>query len=295
MAIKEGKEYYTAAQAKKILGITDGMLYNYIDNGALERIIPPGKKQGIYKRSEVDQLARELQTFIVTRKTKPTKFMRVTTREEMIECQEISQALFGVGRTTVDERMKLLEKNPITYHLLRNEDQIIGYVALMPLKPRRLEKVLKQTIPVTIEPEDIEELKEGSTIDLYLHAIGIRPGFTLAEKHTYGSRLVAELISQIIELGKQGITIGTIAARSNMPDGIRLMRHAGFTEIEPLTPERRTFIIEVKESGIPFAKHYKDSLKQWQEAHKTDSRDNKRQRTNTHSNGQTTTKNVLKS
>ncbi len=288
MAIKEGKEYYTAAQTKQILGITDGMLYNYIDNGALERIIPPGKKQGVYKRGEVDQLARELQSFIIHRKTKPTKFMRVTTRQEMVECQEISQALFGVGRTTVDERMKLLEKNPITYHLLKNEDQIIGYAAMMPLKPGRLEKVLKQTIPVSIEAEDIEEPREGSSIDLYLHAIGIRPGFSTVEKHTYGSRLVAELITQIVELGKQGITIGTIAARSNMPDGIRLMKHAGFTEIEPLTPERRTFVIEVKESGIPFAKQYKDALRQWQEAHKTDSRDHKRQRTTTHNSKQPT-------
>lgn len=269
MAIKEGKEYYTAAQTKQILGITDGMLYNYIDNGALERIIPPGKKQGVYKRSEVDQLARELQSFIIHRKTKPTEFMKVTTREEMIECQEISQALFGVGRATVDDRMKLLEKNPITYHLLRDKDQIIGYAAMMPLKPGKLEKVLKQTIPVSIDPEDIEDFEEGSTIDLYLHAIGVRPGFTTAEKHTYGARLVAGVITQIIELGEQGITIGTIAARSNMPDGVRLMKHAGFTEVEPLTPERRTFVIEVGESGIPFAKHYKKALKQWQTKHRT--------------------------
>jgi len=273
MAIKESKEYYTAAQTKEILGINDNKLYTYTGNGSLKRIIPPGKKQAVYKRREVDKLARELQAFMIHRGTKPTEFMRVTTREEMVECQEISQALFGVGRATVDERMKLLEKNPITYHILKNQDQVIGYVAMMPLKPNRLEKILKQTIPVTIESEDIESFKEGNHIDLYLHAIGIRPGFTTAEKHAYGARLVAELVTQIIELGRQGITIGTIAARSNMPDGVRLMKHAGFTEIEPLTPERRTFIIEVKESGIPFAKQYKDALRQSQtvtnKAHKS--------------------------
>ncbi len=260
MAIKESKEYYTAAQVKRILGVTDGMLYNYIDNGALERIIPPGKKQGVYKRIEVDKLAREMQTFIIHRKTKPTKYTKVTSREEMAECMEISQALFGVGRETVDERMKILKKNSDAYHMLRNEDQIIGYSAVMPLKPGKLEKVLKQTIPVKISAEDIEDFKQGSTIDLYLHAMGIRPGFTTAEKHTYGSRLVAGLIEQIIDLGKQGITIGTIAARSNMPDGIRIMKHVGFTEIEPLTPERRTFVIDVKESGIPFVRQYKTAL-----------------------------------
>jgi len=64
----------------------------------------------------------------------------------------------------------------------------------------------------------------------------------------------------IIDMGKKGISIDTIAARSNMPDGIRLMKHAGFTEIGPLTPERRTFIINVQESGIPFIQQYKRVL-----------------------------------
>ena len=58
MAIKESKEYYTAAQTKEILGINDNKLYTYTGNGSLKRIIPPGKKQAVYKRREVDKLAR---------------------------------------------------------------------------------------------------------------------------------------------------------------------------------------------------------------------------------------------
>lgn len=68
---RELTDFYTAARTKEILGITDGMLYNYVNNGTLERIIPPGKKQGVYRKNEVDQLARELQAFIIHRKTKP--------------------------------------------------------------------------------------------------------------------------------------------------------------------------------------------------------------------------------
>ena len=52
-----------------------------------------------------------------------------------------------------------------------------------------------------------------------------------------------------------------------MPDGIRIMKGIGFTEIEPLTPERRTFIINIKESGIPFVLKYKQALKEYQENH----------------------------
>jgi len=39
--------------------------------------------------------------------------------------------------------MRLLEKNPITYHMLRYEEHIIGYVAIMLLKPGKLEKILR--------------------------------------------------------------------------------------------------------------------------------------------------------
>ena len=270
MALKESKDYYTAAQAKNILGINDSMLYNYVDNGALERIIPPGKKQGVYRRGEVDKLARELQTFIIQRKRKSTKFIQVRTEEEMRACQEISQELFGVGRTTVSERMKIVKKNADTYHMLRDEDtqQIIGYTAIMPLKEGRLEKVLTQEIPVTIDVEDIETFDEPKNIDLYLHAMGVKAGLSAVEKHTYGARLVSGVMELILDMGKKGIKIGTIAARSNMPDGVRLMKHFGFTEIAPLTPERRTFIINVKESGIPFVMQYKEALKRWQEEQK---------------------------
>jgi hypothetical protein len=234
---------------------------------SLTRIIPPGKKQEVYRKNEVDQLARELQAFIIHRKNKATKFMRVTTEEEMKECMEISQALFGVGRETVKERMKIVERNPDAYHLIRDEDQIIGYVAMMPLKAGKLEKVLRQTIPVKIDPADIESFSQPTTVDLYLHAIGVKLGFSLTEKHTYGAKLVSGLMSVIVEMGSKGIEVGTIAARSNMPDGIRLMKHAGFTEVEPLTPKRRTFIIDVKESGIPFILQYKKAYSDWKEKH----------------------------
>lgn len=135
-----------------------------------------------------------------------------------------------------------------------------GYLAVMPLKIGRLEKVLSQTIPVKIDADDIEDYSNSKKIDLYLHAIGIRPGFSTTEKHTYGARLVNGLVEIAVSMGNRGIEIETIAARSNMPDGVRLMKHAGFTEIEPLTPERRTFVINVRESAIPFILQYKKAF-----------------------------------
>src|SRR6266516_3319452 len=254
--------YYTAAEAMKVLGVTDGMFYNFIRNKDLEGTKLPGRKQNLYKKEDVDRMARELQAFIIQRKAhKATKFVKITTREEMREAMEISHALFGVGLDVLNERMELLAKNPDTYYVLKAEDDmIVGYTSIMPLKSGNLEKALGLTLQVKVEIDDIAEFEYGSHIDLYLTAIGVRPGFSTAEKHAYGAKLLSGLIEAIIDLGKRGVIIDSIAARSHTGDGIRLMRHAGFTEIPSLTPERRTFIIKVEESGIPFVMHYKNAL-----------------------------------
>jgi hypothetical protein len=263
MALKEVENYYTVAQARKVLGVNNDTLYSYVENGALKRIVPPGKKQGLYRRHEVDQLARELRAFVAQRTTLSTQCTRVTTREEMSECMEISQTFFGVGIGVLDECTQLLE-TPYVCYALKANDQIIGFTGLMPLKPGKLNGVLAQPLPLKVSPEDMETFGTGSkTIDIYIDVMAVKPEFTLGEKRTYGSRLIAKLVEIIVEYGKNGITINTIAARSNTADGIRLLRHTGFAEIERTTPERRTFIINVKESGMPFVEQYKEAFAEW--------------------------------
>jgi hypothetical protein len=263
-----GEPYYSAQKAQEELDMTYSGLRNQVIAGNIKSEIPKGRRQAYYRGKDVDQLARELKIYTIQRKEKKVKFARVTSEKEMNECLNISKALFGAERGDITKHMRILEKNPETYYMLRDEDQILGYTAIWPIKPGKLNNLLAQTIPVKISSEDIETFEDGKNIDIYVNVIGIRPGFTKREKILHGSRLTAGLIGVITSLGDRGIFIGTIGARSNMSDGIRLMKDIGFTEIEPLTPERRTFIINVKESGIPFAMKYKEKLHTWREEHR---------------------------
>lgn len=274
--VSDKQQSYTSAQVREKLGISSSTLKNLVDRGLIERVIMPGYKQGHYTKDSVDQYYEQKKLFTTkylseeeidhsTDNEEPTVEMtEVRTREEMEQCMEISQALFGVGMDVIDERMRIVEKNSSTYFMLKKDDEAIGYFSLMPLRIGKLDDLLKQTLPVRTNIEDIEEFKPGVQVDLYLTAIGVKPGF---DKLKYGSRLLGRMMDLILDLGRQGIEIITIAARSNMPDGVRLMKHAGFTEIEPATPERRTFIINVKESGIPFMRRYKRALAEWQQEH----------------------------
>lgn len=262
-----GEAYYTAQKAQEILDMTYSGLKYQVSIGNIKAEVPKGRRQSYYRAQDVEQIARDLKAFSLYRKNKPTQFTRVKTIEEMNDCLEISKALFGSERGDTTKHMNIIEKNPETYYMIKDEDQIIGYTALWPIKSGKLEMLLAQTIPVKISPQDIEVFKEGKSLDIYINVIGIKPGFTREEKRSYGSRLISGLIEVIISLGERGITVGAIGARSNMPDGIRLMKGIGFTEIVPLTPERRTFIIDMNESGIPFVLKYKEKLRKWREEH----------------------------
>ncbi len=262
-----GEAYYTAQKAQEILDMTYSGLKYQVSIGNIKSEIPKGRRQSYYRSKDVEQVAIDLKSFSIHRKNKPTQFIRVTTKEEMEQCMEISRALFGSERGDIEKHMKIIRKNPETYFMIKDEDQAIGYTAIWPVKIGKTNNLLAQTIPVKISPDDIEVFKEGKDLDIYINVIGVKPGFTREEKRFYGSRLISGLIEIIVSLGGRGISIETIAARSNMPDGIRIMKGIGFTEIEPLTPERRTFTINIKESGIPFVLKYKQALKEYQETH----------------------------
>jgi hypothetical protein len=259
-----GEPYYSAQKAEEVLDMTYSGLRYQVTTGNIDVQTPKGRRQQYYRAADVEQVARDLKAFSLHRKNKPTQFTRVQTLEEMKECMEISKALFGAERGDIAKHMGIIAKNPETYYMIKDEDQAIGYTAIWPVKPSKLDNLLAQTIPVKISPDDIETFERGKPIALYINVIGVKPGFSSDEKRSYGARLVSGLIDVIINLGKRGVPIEIIGARSNMPDGIRLMKGIGFTEIESFTPERRTFIIKIKESGIPFVLQYKKALREAQ-------------------------------
>jgi hypothetical protein len=263
-ATVDGEIYYAAQKAQEVLGMTYSALRNQVIAGNIRSKIPKGKRQVFYNMKDVEELARDLNIFSIQRRDKPTKFEILKTREEMEECVKISQALFGVGRN-INERMETWQKNPETYYVLKDNEKVVGYTSLWPIKHKNLNKILSQTLPVKISKDEIEIFEADKELDLYINGIGVKPGFSKTYEHSYGARLISGLIGSIINLGKRGVIIENIAARSNSTQGIKLIKGLGFTEIEPLTPERRTFVINVKESGIPFIMQYKEALHQWEE------------------------------
>ena len=92
-------------------------------------------------------------------------------------------------------------------------------------------------------------------------AIGVKPGLSLSQKRLYGERLILGAKSVLLDLAMRGIIIRRIIAHSFTSDGIRLMRHIGFTETPPKAPGLRDFVIDIESSGILFYENIRKSLK----------------------------------
>lgn len=261
--MKVGNPYYTAKEVREKLGITQGELNTFIRNGTLKPETPPGKKQGVYKRADVDQLVRERQAFMAMPQKTSSTFSKAT-KEDIKATVEITRVLFGLRESpeiTEAKRLSWLNKNPEIFYVLKSEEQVVGYVLILPLKSEKIEKILSgEEYSQETNVDEIEDFVPGKPLYIYLMGMGIIPGVSHYEKRSYGARLVAGLMNILIDFGKRGIIIDTLAARSDTPDGIRLLKH-GFTEI-PTTTYARNFIIKVKESGIPVIQEYKQALKE---------------------------------
>jgi hypothetical protein len=257
------KNYLTAGEVKKMLGITDGMLYNFVDNKALERIIPPGRKQGVYLRSQVEQLARDLQVFINTRNEDSTIFDKAT-REDLPILVEIGTTTYpGIqqGITSLETRLAWLDKNPNLYYVVRHKGEVVGYTAIIPMKREKIQRILEEKdFMKDVKPEEIEEFKPGTPLHIYISTMRTKRNISKTEKRAFGVRLTGGLITTLIELINKGITIDTLYARSETVDGIRALKHMGFTQISSIRGYKN-YALRLDDKGMKIVQRYEQALK----------------------------------
>jgi hypothetical protein len=258
------QKFYSAKEAQEKLGMTYSALRHQVLMGNLKSITPPGRKQSVYLKDEVDKLARELRIFLTNRDTETSTFSRAS-KEDMPEIVDISKAIFytaGNDVTPAEIRISWLEKNPYTFFVVKYENKVVAYASLLPLSPQMIEKLLDDKIsPDDITPDDVEDFNSPKHTHLYIMSMGVTPGIDKLEKRTYGSKLISGMLDTFIGLGKQGIIIDSLTARSRLPDGIRLLRHMGFPEVAKSHPGKRSFAMKVSESSTPVIQEYKDALK----------------------------------
>lgn len=266
--------YCTATVARKKLGnISDGKFRTMIGEGEgkIERIIEGIGNQGFYKIADIDAIIRkwDKQAREGSNPDLPGAHFQVATKEDMPEIVELLIKVFG-GGNTIEKRNAWLERNPECAFFVRSYGKVRACIFILPLTEEKIEdlfsKERSQSFGV-IEIEDIQPYEIGKPVCLFLLSMASdNAGVSRTNRRKWGSPLVRGLFNHVIDLGKRGIPIKSIAARSDLKDGINLLRHIGFTELEPIATNRN-FVIDVKQSGLKFAMRYKAALAEWKAQH----------------------------
>lgn len=255
-----GEPYYSAQKAQEVLDMTYSGLRYQVSIGSIKSDIPKGRRQAYYKARDVERVNNELKLLMGSTSYVTGKF-RPVTEKDLLECAKISDMIFG-GHIDIERQKSWLAKNPEIGYVVESEGKVVGYLVIAPLRPQKIEKLLtEEESSIVMDTSEIGTFIPGKPLHLYGIAIGVLPGLTLLEKRTYGAKLVSGLLGIIVDLGKRGVVLDTIVARSTKPDGIRLLRNLGFTQI-PSTTEKKNFVLKVGTSGSKPAMLYKAALQQ---------------------------------
>jgi ribosomal protein S18 acetylase RimI-like enzyme len=283
---KPPEGYYTASTARRKLGnISDGMLRSLIQRGLIQRDVPPGRKQGFYKRETVDKLAKEIQaSWHGGTLGTGTKF-RQATLDDLDAIADIDERTFNASEDDPEPRQAYLQRcretysrwmqrnSQATFVLTNAANKVVGFISLLPLKKSTLDDLVHDRIQWTEIPnEDIELFEPQKPLHIYVIALCVDPSYKGTLKEKYGAWLISRLFNLFFTLAKQGIEIETITARNalNKPDGKRLLQGLGIPQLRSPTPSMHLFSVRVAEAGNPLLSKYYDTLMEWKKKHQED-------------------------
>lgn len=225
-------QYYTAAQARKALGMNESTFYYYVKIGEIQRHQPRPRANGYYLKRQVDKLATKLALFMRTQADEQIE-TRTARPEDTVGIAAVLDSL-GWQHATPEQRTEWYKANKYQDFVLALENEILGYVWCCPLCQEKLTAIMDGRVHGwDITPADILPYESGGEYEPY---IGIAVKKDIPGHVHLGAHLIAGFLELLQRLATQGIIIRRLYGVSDEEDGIRLARKMGFEE-QAKTPE----------------------------------------------------------
>lgn len=253
--------FYTAKEVMSKLGIANSTLYHYVETGKVRRVVQPGKKDGYYPKAEIDKMVRAKEIFILQYATDASLFDKA--REEDIQAiTDLGIEIFGKHASpNYETRLAQYHANPDIFYVLRQEELIVGYLGMFPLKHEAIEAIMSGITEDRfrsglLTPENILPFEPGKVEELFL-IIAVRQ--ELKRSITYGARLIGGGVETLESFARKGIIIKRLYATSRTRDGIKLSRDMGFIQVTPATEEDdlSRFELDLEKTNSPLLKKYR--------------------------------------
>jgi hypothetical protein len=258
---KAPEGYYTATEAIKRLNMPATTFHHYVRIGKIKKKVPYGHKEGFYEKAFIDKMVEASQLYAIEYADDPAVFS-VATPEDAPGIYDVLVSLWGtLNATTTETRLSWYQVNPEIDYVVKQEGIVVGFVSIKPLTHDAIEQYMAGEIqPKDLQPSDILPFTPGVPLECEV-GTAVRAG--VHEPKKYGMRLLAGAIKTSKSFARRGILMKRLYTQSSTPDGIRLCRGLGFEDVtSPPHKVPRQFILDIETSNSPFAKEYRDLLKQ---------------------------------
>ncbi len=259
------KYYYTAREAQKILGMNRDKFNYTLRTRNIERV-PFLGGYGYYKKSDIDRLAEEIDTFLQLGRTANLTY-RTATLEDINDEIDLAALNFGRKRAeaTREARIRYLRTNPEITHYLYSNDHLIASINLVPLVHDAIREFREGKRGWLFESHEIKQFESGDRLQCIIIDMMTTTKVALDQRHRYASYLLRDFAQRtLVEWANRGVDIKTIDACAGTEDGEHILQRAGLKFLGKRN-ERDIYSLDFDTADLPLLKAYKETLAEWKQ------------------------------
>jgi hypothetical protein len=263
------ENYYTAKEAQERLGMNRDKFNYTMKTRNIERV-PFLGGYGYYKKSDIDGLADEIETFLLVGGRISLQY-RTATLEDIDAEIELAALNFGRVRAerTREIRTRYLLANPEMTHYLFADGRLVASINLLPLSHDAILDFRKGMRGWTFRNDQIKPFEPNQRLECIIIDMMTTTKVTLDTRHRYASYLLRHLVTTtLVEWASRGIDIATVDACAGTEDGERILKRSGFTfagRFKVGHEERDMYHLDIDASTLPLLKEYKQALAKWKQ------------------------------
>jgi hypothetical protein len=251
------EHYYTAAEARKVLGLTEHSFQYWVKAGRITKEMLPGRKQGAYPKRDIDALALAMSQ-IFEQDTRLV-FSRSTPGDQVEEMDIGIRAFGSEFITPLPERIAFQQKSEFTFWSLKASGRVVGYVSIFRFPPVFLDDLLTgKRIEREITVKEVLPFTLGEPFNVYIDVMAVDPRLQHNLRNFYAGVIASRFANVILNLRANGYQIETLYTVTATPEGDHLVQHAGFHLMDGKSqaPGRLAYEFALDEPGIERLKSF---------------------------------------
>jgi hypothetical protein len=263
-------KYYSGREVQRMLGITEPSLRNLVNQKRLRKVIPPGRKTGLYLKTDVDTFAAKWEAFLMAKEL-PKATFGVSKVEDMEAENELAKKTNIAGaEMTASVRQSWLAIVPEGDYHVRYNNQIVAFLRVLPLKHEYIDPFMdREILERELSPKHIETLVSGKSVEMFVIGITSEPDVSETTRTHYMFVLLRGLAHELEKLGHSGVIITKVYAKTSSPTGIAMATHIGMQEYAPRAGKTLKLILDVEKSDSYLIRMYKKGLAEWKQGQET--------------------------